>query len=177
MKFKVGDRVRVLDGSKINGYAGGWATGMERYVGKVGTVTSVYDSSDKEGYYLRDCGGFLYDVRGLKLVQRRIIIEEKHGKVTARLGSDKVTIDAESFEDGAKDALGELLKGQCKFNVGDVVEGISEDRYCITKKGWIGRVTEIYKDGLIEVYGSDGSDGYGRFDVEAEHFKLKVPRE
>jgi len=179
MKFKVGDRVRVLDGSGIEGYTGGWSPGMKEYVGKVATVRKVEvdEFIGREGYRLGDCGGYLYDERGLKQVRRRIIIEEKNGKVIARLGNKKVTIEAESLEDGAKAALDKVFKEQCKFKVGDVVEGISEDRYCITKKGWIGRVTEVCGDGIIEVYGSNGGGRYAHFDVEAEFFKLKVPRD
>lgn len=176
MKFKVGDRVRVMDGSKINGYAGGWSSGMKAYVGKVGVIEQIC-FTDKEGYVLEGFGGYIFDGRGLKRVRRRIIIEEENGKVTARLGKVKVTVESESLEDGAKDALFELSKKQCKFKVGDVVEGISEDRYCITKKGWIGRVTDIYGDGVIGVRGSNGGDGYATYDVEAKYFKLKIPRD
>ena len=161
MKFKVGDKVRVLDGSKIEGYTGGWSIGMEKYIGKVGVIEQTW----------RDINWQVTKQR-----PRRIIIEEKHGKVTARLGNYKVAVEAESLETGAKDALNKLLEGQCEFKVGDVVEGTSEGRYCITTKGWIGRVTEIYGDGIIEVYGEDGLGGYHKYDVEAKHFKLKVPK-
>lgn len=33
-KFKVGDKVRILDGSKINNYFGGWVDGMKKHVSK-----------------------------------------------------------------------------------------------------------------------------------------------
>lgn len=184
MKFKVGDKVRILDGSNIEHYAGGWIPSLKEYVGKVSTIKQVCAGfTDKEGYTLdgfENPTNYIFDGRGLELVSKHprcIIIEEKHGKVTARLGNVKVAVEAESLEAGAMVALGMLLRGQHEFKVGDVVEGISEGRYCITARGWIGRVTYICGDGIIEVYGSDGSDGYGRFDVEAEHFKLKVPRD
>ena len=179
MKFKVGDKVRVLDGSKIEDYTGGWSIGMEKYIGKVGVIEQTCYAYN-EGYKLAGFRGYIFDERGLERVTkqrpRRIIIEEKHGKVTARLGNYKVAVEAESLETGAKDALNKLLEGQCEFKVGDVVEGTSEGRYCITTKGWIGRVTEIYGDGIIEVYGEDGLGGYHKYDVEAKHFKLKVPK-
>lgn len=183
MKFKVGDKVRVLDGSEINGYAGGWASGMEENIGKVGTVTRVTEYSGKEGYYLEALGGpsFMYDGRGLepapKHPRRRIIIEEKNGKVTARLGNVRFTVEAENLEAGAKDALGKLLREPHEFKVGDVVEGTAEGKYCITKKGWIGRVTEICGDGFIEVRGSNSVGGYSNYKVEAKDFELKVPRD
>lgn len=53
MKFEVGDKVRVLDGSEINGYAGGWIPDMKEYVGKVSTIKQVCAGfTDKEGYTL-----------------------------------------------------------------------------------------------------------------------------
>lgn len=179
MKFKVGDRVRILDGSEIEGYAGCWVTEMEKFVGKVGVIKQVntYPFTDKESYTLHGFDRFTFDGRGLKRAPRRIIIEEKNGKVTARLGKVRATVESESLEDGAKDALVELSKKQCKFKVGDVVEGISEKRYCVTKKGWIGRVTDICGDGIITVRGSNDCDGYSSYDVEAKYFKLKIPRD
>lgn len=181
MKFKVGDKVRVLDGSRINDYIEGWsASGMGKYVGKVGTVERTEWFGGREGYYLTDTGGYLYDGRGLERAPkhpRRIIIEEKHGKVTARLGNVKVAVEAESLEAGAKDALGKLLREPHEFKVGDVVEGTAVGRYCITKKGWIGRVTEIGEDGFLEVYGANLMGGYSNYEVEAKYFKLKVPRD
>ena len=178
MKFKVGDKVRVLDGSQIENYTGGWVPGMDEYIGKVETIKRAEEFSDREGYCLNDFGGLIFDGRGLERVTkqkpRRIIIEEKHGKVTARLGNARFTVEAESLEAGAKDALGKLLREPREFKVGDVVEGTSEDRYLITKKGWVGRVTEINGDGIIEVYGPN-SRGFGKFVVDAKYFKLKVP--
>ena len=183
MKFKVGDKVRVLDGSEIEHYAGGWVPGMRKYIGKVGTVRRAAEPADigGEAYYLKGFGGFMYDGRGLERVTkqrpRRIIIEEKNGKVTARLGNVKVAVEAESLEAGAKDALGKLLREPHEFKVGDVVEGTAVGRYRITKKGWIGRVTEIGEDGFLEVYGANLMGGYSNYEVEAKYFKLKVPRD
>ena len=183
MKFKVGDKVRVLDGSHIKGYTGSWSIGMEKYVGEVKIIKHAIGIPNiwgKEAYYLNDSGGFVYDGRGLERVTkhpRRIIIEEKHGKVTARLGNIRVETEAESLEAGAKDALGKLLREPHEFKVGDVVEGTSLGKYCITKKGWIGRVTEIGGDGFIEVRGANLMGGYSNYEVEAKYFKLKVPRD
>lgn len=187
MKFKVGDKVRVLDGSKIEGYSGGWIPEMEKFVGKVSVIEEAYKHTftGRPCYKLSGFGeplAYTFDERGLERVtkqkpRRRIIIEEKRGKVTARLGNARFTVEAESLEDGAKDALGKLLRGSHEFKVGDVVEGISQGKYCITTKGWVGRVTEICEDGFIEVRGADNDGGYGNFKVEAKDFELKVPRD
>lgn len=40
-KFKIGDKVRVLDGSKAEDYRGGWASSMSQYVGKVYEVIGI----------------------------------------------------------------------------------------------------------------------------------------
>ena len=185
MKFEVGDKVRVLDGSEIKGYAGGWIPDLKEYVGKVSTIKQVCAGfTDKEGYTLDGFGNprnYIFDGRGLERVTkrrpRRIIIEEKHGKVTARLGNYKVAVEAESLEAGAKEALGKLLREPHEFKVGDVVEGTAVGKYCITKKGWIGRVTEVGEDGFIEVRGANLMDGYSNYEVEAKYFKLKIPRD
>lgn len=76
-KIEAGDLVRVLDGSKIVGYADGWSTignsGMNRYVGKVLRVRSVsaYDEAvpGKAGVALYGGGPYTWDARGLKLVE------------------------------------------------------------------------------------------------------------
>ena len=113
MKFKVGDKVRVLDGKGIEDYTGGWSIGMEKYIGKVGVIEQTCYAYN-EGYKLAGFGGYIFDGRGLERVTkqrpRRIIIEEKHGKVTARLGNARFTVEAESLEAGAKDALDKLLR-------------------------------------------------------------------
>lgn len=87
MKFKVGDRVRVLDGSKIRKYRGGWVTEMRKYVGGVYTICEVrHGAETANGYYLKDGGGYIYDERGLKLDINNKIVITTDGKTTlARL--------------------------------------------------------------------------------------------
>lgn len=63
-KFKVGDRVRVLDGSKIEGYTGDWVPKMEKYVGNVYAVTRILSNS---AYCLKGIL-FMFDERGLERV-------------------------------------------------------------------------------------------------------------
>ena len=87
MKFKVGDRVRVLDGSKIRNYIGGWVYDMEKHIGKVDTIIGVgLKTSEANGYYLKDSGGYFFDGRGLELVANNKIVITTDGKTTlARL--------------------------------------------------------------------------------------------
>ena len=68
------------------------------------------------------------------------------------------------------------------FKVGDVVEGVS-DHYWVTKKGWVGVVTEIYSkdnedhhpEGSIKVYGPENGLMY-YFVVNPKDFKLHEPK-
>jgi len=67
-KFKVGDKVRVLDGSKIKDYTANWfALAMEKYVGQVHEICDVFTHySNRTAYKLKDCGGYTFDERGLE---------------------------------------------------------------------------------------------------------------
>ena len=57
------------------------------------------------------------------------------------------------------------------FKVGDVVEGIS-DHYWVTKKGWVGVVKKVYRNGTMEV----SNDETGAFAVNSRDFKLHIPK-
>lgn len=71
-KFKVGDKVRVLDGSNIILYTGGWHEHMNEYVGKVYTIVGLYNLKDgRMGYRIENCL-LMFDERGLELA------EDKH---------------------------------------------------------------------------------------------------
>ena len=63
--LKVGDRVRVLDGSNIPDYLCGWAVDMGSYVGSIQTVKRVYGRGvDLENIH----PNYTWDARGLKKV-------------------------------------------------------------------------------------------------------------
>ena len=64
-KFKVGDKVRVLDGSNIENYNCGWVESMHEFVGEMFTVKYVYS-----GHAVSLEGNiFTWDERGLELVK------------------------------------------------------------------------------------------------------------
>lgn len=79
MKFKVGDTVRIMDGSKAKHYAGGWVGDMEKYVGKEAVISrfSLFDDRAVrfEGIY------WTFDVRYLEPVHPKIVITTD-GKTT-----------------------------------------------------------------------------------------------
>lgn len=68
-KFKVGDKVRILNGSKIDNYFGCWVDDMKKYVDKVYTVESISARRHDEttGYHMKEIG-YAWDERGLELV-------------------------------------------------------------------------------------------------------------
>ena len=68
-KFKVGDKVRILDGSKIKDYTGGFAWGMKQNIGELATISKI-ETRGKRYCYLLVGHGCLYDERGLELVSQ-----------------------------------------------------------------------------------------------------------
>lgn len=63
--LKVGDKVRILDGSGIKGYCCGWATNMSKYVGD----TYIVKGFDDPRGVLLEGNIYNWDVRGLELVE------------------------------------------------------------------------------------------------------------
>lgn len=79
-KFKVGDKVRILDGSKIENYTGNWACVMNKYINTIATITEVVDcsssSQDSTAYIVSGISRiskYFFDERGLELVEARNI--------------------------------------------------------------------------------------------------------
>lgn len=119
-KFKAGDKVRILDGSKIKNYAGGWYKFMERYVDTITTISSVYRTrSGKIGYRCRDAWGYIFDERGLErcgnetiVIYRKgnevIALDKQTGKKAIAKCSPEDTFD---FNIGAKLAFDRLMNG------------------------------------------------------------------
>lgn len=83
-KFKVGDKVRILDGSKIENYCGGWAGSMKDYIGKTATIKSVESYINYPTGYRLEEYGFKWDERGLELKPEKIIIYRNDNQVIAK---------------------------------------------------------------------------------------------
>lgn len=153
-KFKVGDKVYLLDGSKISNFAGGWIpySPMEECVGEMAEITGI-DSISK-GYYIKLKNGdnWTWDERAMmskepKKKSESIVIYNDGRVVTAlnKNTKEKCTAkcnpkDKYNFETGAIVAFSRLILG---FTVGDKVIGNDKNHYAITNKGWIGVVSEI----------------------------------
>lgn len=186
-KFKKGDKVRVLDGSKIERYFGTWTRGMNDYVGHEFCVDEIVEAVDRDGYYLSgEPYGYIFDERGLELVDDkktpRIEIYAEGDKVVAKdISSGRTETftyihgDQASFTVAAKMALVKLSEPQpvCKFKVGDHVIGnaLATTRYMVTKEGWIGVVTEVGEgDGMFRAV--DVSNHDSRFTLNDAYFNL-----
>lgn len=78
-KFKVGDKVRILDGSKIKDYTGGLCGSLKRYTGRNSTVIAVMDFVDgRVGYKLYGTNNFTFDFNvGAKLAFERLMNSNK----------------------------------------------------------------------------------------------------
>lgn len=70
-KFKVGDKVRILDGSKIHDYTGGYGRDMIAHEGEITTVLAVREWDDGRTAYNLKGSVFNWDERGLELVTER----------------------------------------------------------------------------------------------------------
>lgn len=69
-KFKAGDKVRILDGSKINDYAGDWVDNMKKYIGGIYTIDDIdSDFYGTGGYRMKEIG-YVWDERGLELAEK-----------------------------------------------------------------------------------------------------------
>ena len=68
-KFKVGDKVRILDGSCIKHYYGNWVPDMKKLVGREGIIKGI--ASNKKAYWVEgiDINNYIFDERGLELVE------------------------------------------------------------------------------------------------------------
>lgn len=146
-KFNVGDRVRVLDGSKIEGYAGNWVYPMEKYVGNVYTIAEIRPSGS---YRLKDIP-FIYDERGLERAGNpgKIIITTDGRITTAKLyRHEEPTLkavatcspeDTFDFATGAKLALDRLIDAvnNPQIQVGDIVRVVNTRKCHPRKPRWV----------------------------------------
>lgn len=183
-RFKVGDKVKILDGSKIGNYIYGWACDMPKYIGKIATIKSnPYVSGDRFGYRVEEFE-FVWDERGLApACNETIVIYCKGNEVIAlNKSTGKKAVakcspsDTFDFTIGARLAFDRLMIPKAKFKVGDRVIGNAEasEHYGIIGKGWQGKVIAVREPKNV---GADdirveGNDGTGSFWVESEYFDL-----
>ena len=155
MKFEVGDKVKILDGSNIKDYTGHWVTGMSDYIGKVVTIQKrIPFSSSRIGYRLKEYG-YTWDGRGLERWDGRglemdeyetVVIERHRDKIIAKRGK---VVGAATFHgnysQAAISALESLIRKEKvrKFHKGDLVRYVKECGF--VEVGMVGKIVEIDK--------------------------------
>lgn len=174
-KFKVGDRVRVLDGSGIEDYAGGWVSLMGEYVGNVYTVAQIRPNG---GYCLKDIP-FIYDERRLERVGNpgKIVITidgrittaklYRHGEPTQKAVATCSPEDTFDFAIGAKLALERLIDAVNNplIQVGDIVHVVNTGKCWSQNAGWVAK--HIADKSLVAKYAY--GRGLGYFAGKIEH--------
>ena len=147
-KYKVGEKVRVLDGSDAPHYTAGWVDSMNPYVGKTLEVMRQESHLKSPVYKLVDGGGWSYDERYLApaasvapTTSDRIVVyidKKDPSKVVAKdVSTGKTGVakcspeDIFDFYTGAKLAMNRLLgveektEERQKTEIGDTVEFVS----------------------------------------------------
>lgn len=167
-KFKVGDKVRILDGSKIKDYAGGWSSEMmSKFVGDVYAIRHVLEHPSKNitGYML-DCGFLdsfiMWDERGFELAdeeQKIVITTDDKKTTTAVLYNGKQRIK----EASSKCAPGDKFD----FNIGAAIalERLTGCIYGQLESTLEVKPKELLKDGMFGHH-----NRYGWFVVVADKF-------
>ena len=120
-KFKIGDTVEILDGSKIENYTWGWTSEMADFIGKTGEITNINNTymDGRVGYVLNIDRFYMWDERCLKFAKpenESIVIYRKNNTVVAldkRTGERAIArcnpIDTFDFNIGAKIAFNRLM--------------------------------------------------------------------
>lgn len=119
-KIEAGDLVRVLDGSGIKDYCGGWTPRMKEYVGRILEVNRVVNELGWKGrgVKLEYGGGYTWDTRGLELVMKCKVQPEP----------ETVAEKAEAKEFKIRNSAGVLTaKVERELNIREVFYGIGDD--------------------------------------------------
>lgn len=173
-KFKVGDRVRVLDGSKIEGYNGSWVSQMVEYVGNVYTIAKIFPSG---AYRLKDIP-FVYDERGLERAENsgKIVITTdgeittaklyQHGEPTRKAVAKCSPEDTFDFAIGAKLALARLIDAvnNPPIQVGDTVRVVNTGKCYRANIEWV--IEYIADKSQVARYAYGASLGYDEGKLE-----------
>lgn len=164
-KFNIGDRVRVLDGSKIKDYTGGWC--MKDTIGKEGVITDCVEIKKLPAYKIKfddkslGCNEWCdFDERGLVPVGINInflIIGKKVILCARNSNGEVITTEARCHPDdefdlktGMNIALDRLLAEISLYN-GKVVcvENNEHMRFAFTK----GKIYTIANGEIKDDYG------------------------
>lgn len=166
-KFKVGDKLRILDGSNIQSYRGGWTSDMDDFVGDIVTVESISEPLRgwNFGYRMKECG-FLWDEIGLELAETDQITINRYGnKVVAKMGKKTGVArcnETDPFDlyTGVKIAVDRLFGKESEVEevkrrakVGEYIKIVSpRSSYDLYKTGDIFKVKGFFIESYGDVY-------------------------
>ena len=119
-RFKIGDRVRVLDGSHISNYTGNWNTGMQRFVGNTYTIAQVCNSYPERTAYYLEGHPYVFDERGIEPAP------------ASKCRSGKIPSDLIISQTEMKRTMGKLLKvlekPSVKFGIKEFEQKLKEGK-------------------------------------------------
>lgn len=186
-KFKVGDKVEILDGSKIKNYTGIFTLPMKKYIGKTMEIAEINTHYEGRTAYCMTETGYVWDERGLKLVtdnDKKIVITTDGKTTIAKLYDGKNVIktaeakccqtDKFDFNTGALIAFGRLTDSELKFEEGLDWKAFKAGKIAVkvTKDNFKDFVTQARK------HGCDWQDGddYNPFDSATDiFFRIAFP--
>lgn len=128
-KIEAGDLVRVLDGSEIAAYAGGWSRQMDAFVGRTLEVDSITKNhtTGLTCVSLRRGGGYTWDARGLELVAKGKVQREPETRAEEAKG--EATMKKAIKEIKVRNSAGILkIIAERELNLRDVFSGIGDDK-------------------------------------------------
>lgn len=186
-KLKVWDKVRILDGSGIDGYAGHWVSQMKQYVGIISEVTELFELAVWPGRMCVkltfDNGLYTWDARGLELVEEaEETAHEATEAETAAVPVAEVENTVKEFK--IRNSAGVLtVKAERELSLRDVFLCMGDDKLPEMKRprlelhksehvgGWIVTLSDRGCEGTMYVLEfSDSGDGVkaylGEYDVE-----------
>lgn len=175
-KIEAGDLVRVLDGSGIKDYCGGWTPQMDMFVGRILEVNRVVNELGWKGrgVKLEYGGGYTWDTRGLELVTKCKVQPEPETKAEK----------AEAKEFKIRNSAGVLtVRAERELSLRDVFHGMGDDKLPEMKRprlelhkgehynDWLVTLSDRDCEGTMYVLEfSDFGDGVkaylGEYDVE-----------
>lgn len=162
-KFKIGDKVEILDGSKIKNYTGNFTLPMKNYIGKTMKIAEINTRYEGRTAYCMTETGYMWDERGLKLAtdnNKKIIITSNGKTTTAKLYDGKNIIkiakakcspeDEFDFNTGALIAFGRLTDSELKFEEGLDWKAFKAGKIAVkvTKDNFKSFITEAKNHGL-----------------------------
>ena len=128
-KIEAGDLVRVLDGSGIKDYCGGWTPRMKEYVGRILEVNRVVNELGWKGrgVKLEYGGDYTWDTRGLELVTKCKAQPEPETRAEEAKGEE--TMKKAIKEIKVRNSAGILkITAERELNLRDVFFGTGDDK-------------------------------------------------